>query len=138
MSATSITFAFVICWMVSITHSFSLSNVVGINKLSKKTLVTMPLKQLPFRSHSIQFMAPSPIYETAAQLLSVLSDEEEGEEEEAPPPIPMIIEDGSSGVSSIKEGIQFPTSINGTDVRVGIIMSRWNGDIIQGLYKVSR
>ena len=41
----------------------------------------------------------------------------------------------SSGISSEKEGVAFPTNINGTDVRVGIIMARWNSDIINGLYK---
>lgn len=41
-----------------------------------------------------------------------------------------------ASISAIKEGIKFPTSLNGSDVRVGIIMARWNADIIQGLYKV--
>lgn len=40
-------------------------------------------------------------------------------------------------ISLIKEGVKFPNNLNGSDVRVGIIMARWNSDIIQGLYKVS-
>jgi len=68
------------------------------------------------------------------------SDEEEGEEEgddeedAVPTPNP-VIEDDSGVVSPFKEGISFPTSLNGSDVRVGIIMARWNADIIGGLYK---
>ena len=38
-------------------------------------------------------------------------------------------------VSDVKEGVIFPSNINGSDVRVGIIMARWNADIISGLYK---
>lgn len=39
-------------------------------------------------------------------------------------------------MSSIKEGMLAPVNLNGSDVRVGIIMARWNADVIQGLYKV--
>ena len=59
-------------------------------------------------------------------------EEEEEEEEEAPEPIPIVSEDS---MSMFKEGIKFPTNVNGSDVRVGIIMARWNADIIGGLYK---
>lgn len=38
-------------------------------------------------------------------------------------------------ISPLKEGIAFPTKLNGSDVRVGIIMARWNDDIISGLYE---
>jgi len=42
----------------------------------------------------------------------------------------------TGNVSADKGGIRFEdTSLNGTDVRVGIIMARWNDDIINGLYK---
>lgn len=41
-------------------------------------------------------------------------------------------------ISLLKEGIKFPTNLNGSDVRVGIIMARWNSDVIQGLYKVRK
>lgn len=77
-------------------------------------------------------------YASVAELLNSpeFSDEEEEEEEEtAPAQAPIIIEDGGQGISPLKAGIQFPTTLNGTDVRVGIIMARWNGDIVQGLYK---
>ena len=63
-----------------------------------------------------------------------MDDEEEEEEEEAPTDTePVIIED--EPMSIFKEGIKFPTNVNGSDVRVGIIMARWNADVIQGLYK---
>jgi len=40
-----------------------------------------------------------------------------------------------SSISSLKEGIELLKNLNGSDVRVGIIMARWNADIVQGLYK---
>jgi len=40
-----------------------------------------------------------------------------------------------SSISSLKEGIEILKNLNGSDVRVGIIMARWNADIIQGLYQ---
>eukprot|EP01035_Chromulina_nebulosa_P020119 gene20119-26125_t len=40
-----------------------------------------------------------------------------------------------NSISPIKQGLNISTNINGSDVRVGIIMSRWNADIIDGLYK---
>jgi len=65
-----------------------------------------------------------------------LSDEEDGEEEEDTVPTPNpIIEDDADAISPFKEGIAFPNSLNGSDVRVGIIMARWNADVINGLYK---
>jgi len=42
-----------------------------------------------------------------------------------------------SSISSLKEGIEILKNLNGSDVRVGIIMARWNADIIQGLYQVA-
>mmetsp|Transcript_31780 Transcript_31780/g.53608 ORF Transcript_31780/g.53608 Transcript_31780/m.53608 type:complete len:277 (-) Transcript_31780:427-1257(-) len=42
---------------------------------------------------------------------------------------------GTGDISAIKEGIKPPENLNGSDVRVGIIMSRWNADIITGLYQ---
>ncbi len=63
-------------------------------------------------------------------------EEEEGDEEESADDssesAAVIVEDGPS---IFKEGIKFGANINGSDVRVGIIMARWNADIIQGLYK---
>ena len=66
----------------------------------------------------------------------ILSDEEEEEEPEAPPATTDAPAENSEGMSTMKEGIMFPTTLNGSDVRVGIIMARWNSDIIAGLYKV--
>jgi 6,7-dimethyl-8-ribityllumazine synthase len=74
------------------------------------------------------------------------SDEEESEEEEeeeeegegdATVAVPVILpqEAETDALSLMKEGIKFPTTLNGTDVRIGIIMARWNADIITGLYK---
>lgn len=40
-----------------------------------------------------------------------------------------------SSISSLKEGLELLKNLNGSDVRVGIIMARWNADIVQGLYK---
>lgn len=37
-------------------------------------------------------------------------------------------------ISPTKKGIHFPSNLNGSEVRVGIIMARWNDDIIEGLY----
>lgn len=64
--------------------------------------------------------------------LPFFSDEEDDEEEESPTPV-----FSEAPISSLKEGVAFDSkNINGSDVRVGIIMARWNADIIQGLYKV--
>lgn len=60
-----------------------------------------------------------------------MEDEEEEEEEEAPAaPASQFAPE----ISVTKEGIKFASAINGSDVRVGIIMARWNADIIGGLY----
>jgi hypothetical protein len=85
-----------------------------------------------------QMVQPSAVYSssTPSDLFShIMSDEEEEEEPEAPPTTTDAPGE-TSEMSSVKEGIMFPTTLNGTDVRVGIIMARWNSDIIAGLYKV--
>eukprot|EP01031_Cornospumella_fuschlensis_P027982 gene27982-33790_t len=62
-------------------------------------------------------------------------DEGEGEAQVGSEEVmPATVESVVPQVSLIKEGVKFPTSFNGTNVRVGIIMARWNADIIQGLY----
>ena len=78
-------------------------------------------------------------YSTPSELFNhIMSDEEEEEEEpEAPPTTTDAPGESTEGMSTVKEGIMFPTTLNGTDVRVGIIMARWNNDIVAGLYKVS-
>lgn len=40
-------------------------------------------------------------------------------------------------MSLIKEGIKFPSNLDGSAIRVGVIMARWNADVIQGLQAVS-
>lgn len=66
-------------------------------------------------------------------------DEEDTEEEAAklpPQASATIATDLDAPISLMKQGIKFPTVLNGSDVRVGIIMARWNDDIISELYKV--
>eukprot|EP01041_Mallomonas_annulata_P006681 gene6681-13536_t len=63
-------------------------------------------------------------------------EEEDGEEEESTEPdttstAPIVID----GETIMKEAAAFASSLNGSDVRVGIIMARWNEDIIKNLYK---
>jgi hypothetical protein len=65
-----------------------------------------------------------------------LSDEEEEEEEEAAPATTEAPEETTSGMSLIKEGVNFSAPMNGSDVRVGIIATKWNADVISGLAKV--
>ena len=66
-------------------------------------------------------------------------EEEEGEEEEGQgeeTSAPILIDAPEEEISPFKEGISFSNAnINGSEVRVGIIMARWNADIISGLYK---
>jgi hypothetical protein len=65
-------------------------------------------------------------------------DSEEEEEEESAPIMtdtPDSVIDAS--ISLVKEGVNFSAALNGSDVRVGIIATRWNNDIISGLSKVS-
>lgn len=88
---------------------------------------------------SVQMANPSAHYvsSTPSELFNhILSDEEEEEEPEAPPTTTDAPGE-TSEMSTVKEGIMFPTTLNGSDVRVGIIMARWNSDIIAGLYKVT-
>ena len=72
-------------------------------------------------------------------------EEDEDSEEEGPESttqsagdstIPVIEFNEEPKISLIKEGIKFPTKLDGSNVRVGIIMGRWNADVIQGLYTV--
>lgn len=71
-------------------------------------------------------------------------DEEEGEEseeEESAAESSAEVEVSAdtamdAQISLIKQGLNISSFLNGSDVRVGIIMARWNADIIQGLYKV--
>ena len=87
---------------------------------------------------AISMVQPSVVYSssTPSELLTHLMSDEEEEEEPEAPPTTTDAPGETSEMSSVKEGIMFPTTLNGTDVRVGIIMARWNSDIIAGLYKV--
>lgn len=67
------------------------------------------------------------------------SEGEEDEEEEEGPKTAFeegIVPAATQEISLIKQGLNISSFLNGSDVRVGIIMARWNSDIIQGLYKV--
>ena len=90
------------------------------------------------RSNDMSIQMTSPyVSSTPSELFNhLLSDEEEEEEPEAPPTTTDAPGE-TSEMSTVKEGIMFPTTLNGSDVRVGIIMARWNSDIIAGLYKVT-
>ena len=62
----------------------------------------------------------------------VRNSDEDDEEGEAP-----VAVFDEAPMSMEKEGINFASSLNGSDVRVGIIRARWNADVIQGLYEVA-
>ena len=65
---------------------------------------------------------------------SIVMDEEEGDEEEDEKTLSTM---PSITPSMVKEGLSFAgATLNGSDVRVGILMARWNADIVQGLHKV--
>ena len=72
-------------------------------------------------------LRPSPLF---SSLPSIRSDDDEEEEEETRP----TFTTDAPALSLEKEGITF-AALNGSDVRVGIIMSRWNADVVQALYK---
>ena len=69
-----------------------------------------------------------------------MEDEEEADDEDEEQPAEDPSTDGQTlpvifdGLS--KEQASFDKSLNGSDVRVGIIMARWNEDVIKNLYKV--
>lgn len=63
-------------------------------------------------------------------------EDEEDEEELSTASTDAVVEvPVAQQISLIKQGLNITTSLNGSDVRVGIIMARWNADIISGLYK---
>ena len=65
------------------------------------------------------------------------SDDDDDEEEEETPTETLSVNTAlAPDISNFKEGIKFTSQLNGSDVRVGIIMAKWNADIIEGLYKV--
>ena len=66
-------------------------------------------------------------------------DEDDGEDQiEVPVQISQETSDAPQAeqISLLKQGLNISTFLNGSDVRVGILMARWNADIISGLYKV--
>jgi ubiquitin C-terminal hydrolase len=69
-------------------------------------------------------------------------EEDNDEKEETAANVEIPIESTTSvpvdQISLIKQGLNISSYLNGSDVRVGIIMARWNSDIIQGLYKVNK
>lgn len=82
-------------------------------------------------------LARSILNENSLRATNLSDEEEEGndDEEEASPVQESVVIAEDSSMSLLKEGIKFVEKLNGSDVRVGIIMARWNEDIIQGLYK---
>ena len=68
--------------------------------------------------------------------LQVISMNANAVGEEISEEVAEAVEPPLSSISSVKEGFELPKHLNGSDVRVGIIMARWNADIVQGLYKV--
>lgn len=80
-----------------------------------------------------------------SNIMAMEEDDEDEDNDEEQPETSQSSEDSVSvlevseepKISLLKEGIKFPTKLDGSDVRVGIIMCRWNADVIQGLYKVS-
>jgi hypothetical protein len=115
-------------WGSAVSQRKSFSN--GFVKYSNSFRSSKVESQMTSSSSSYTSSTPSELF------AHILSDEEEEEEPEAPPATTEAPSETSEGMSSVKEGIMFPTTLNGTDVRVGIIMARWNSDIIAGLYKV--
>lgn len=77
--------------------------------------------------------APSTMQSSTRLQATIRMDEDEEGEETAAAPLSTLAPD----VSAVKEGLKYVADLNGSDVRVGIIMARWNADIIEGLYKVS-
>ena len=74
-----------------------------------------------------RIITSSPLF---SSMPSIRADEDDEEEEETRP----TFTTDAPALSLEKEGISF-SSLNGSDVRVGIIMSRWNADVVQALYK---
>lgn len=112
-------------WGASVNQKNAVSSGFRVNSIRVNSVATQ-MSNSPYTSST-----PSELF------THIMSDEEEEEEPEAPPTTTDAPAERSE-VSSVKEGIMFPTTLNGTDVRVGIIMARWNNDIIAGLYKVIR
>ena len=115
-------------WGSAVSQRNSFSN--GFVKHSNAFRSSEVESQMTSSSSSYTSTTPSELF------AHILSDEEEEEEPEAPPATTDAPAENSEGMSTVKEGIMFPTTLNGSDVRVGIIMARWNSDIIAGLYKV--
>jgi hypothetical protein len=79
----------------------------------------------------------SVIRNTREVLNQKLSDEEDEEDDEDKNPAPEQVSLPSDDtISLMKASPSSDASINGSDVRVGIIMARWNADVVQNLYKV--
>jgi 6,7-dimethyl-8-ribityllumazine synthase len=87
-----------------------------VNKVATTTRLMSTLL-----SQSISSSAPTPSL-----------DDDEEEDDTTRPTSSNLAPD----ISTSKQGLSYTTTpLNGSDVRVGILMSRWNSDIVQGLYK---
>lgn len=139
MVKTSALLVSAIAVIVELTAAFSFFGVkVKVDhQYQWGSVSNVAMKRSPMKTQSAIRLQMAPSYPSVAELFSSpeFSDEEEDDDEEPAQQQPAVIVEGGEPVSPYKEGIQFPTTLNGTDVRVGIIMSRWNADIVQGLYK---
>lgn len=90
------------------------------------------------RTASSQTIMQRPSSSFSMQMRSVRADDEDDDEEEGEETGRPATTDAPdiSSISLVKEGVNFSSVLNGSDVRVGIIATRWNNDIISGLAKV--
>jgi 6,7-dimethyl-8-ribityllumazine synthase len=75
-------------------------------------------------------VSPSHVLQSISSPFISQEEEDDDEDEETKP----TLSTDAPVISLEKEGVIFST-LNGSDVRVGILMCRWNSDIVQGLYK---
>lgn len=103
-------------------NAFSASRVFGLHRHGH----SRGLHEVGMAPAEVQQPVPA-----VSPLLTSFSDEDDGDDSQEA--LAALIE---ADMSVIKEGIKPLGNINGSDVRVGIIMARWNADVISGLYKV--
>ena len=119
----------IICALFTFSASFSWKSFSGRNTRSIYSTNKLQLAQN-------EILASNLFLERISHLTA--SDEsDEGDDEDVKEPdttstAPIIIDDSAI----VKEAAAFSTAMNGSDVRVGIIMARWNEDIIKNLYQV--
>ena len=133
-----------IFWATIMAHLMHWLLLVGL-LVGARTFRLTPARASRMRSLATATMDPNGIRHKDSSSPGMLNacnsnivneeEEEEEEEESVDDSSASAVEIVEDGPSIFKEGIKFGANINGSDVRVGIIMARWNADIIQGLYK---